>query len=359
MVPAATIDGRLLDEEGDPLAEQRIYLDGDVLPPSSSIVASAQTDSEGRFRFEDLTPGFERWLELPDGDDLAVPRTQTLKLDEGEDYRVVLQVATREGTGKMLRIASVNDSLGRDVLAQVIGNDPRARPYVDEAAAEKAREILDRLAEVNRYWFRGPSDKVKSFSYSFHLAGKEPRGITHQDYVDAKSWYREWYPKGISYTGGARVLASLRGRARFRDLQMDDEQIAIYFVLKHLPSTVAAGNGIAGTWSGFFNMRMHEGLIKLDAKRLTPLSVEYGKRRELYSDFVEIEEGHYVPRRIQILSPGMQFDFRFRVLQPDMWLFERSIGRSGIDEEQPVAWVTDVKINGEPAVARDRGKQRN
>jgi len=349
MVPAATMAGRLVDEKGVPLAEQRIGLDGDLLRPASSAAGSTTTDAEGRFRFDGMTPGLARWLELRKAKGIALPRTRPFTLDEGEDYQVVLQIRSQENAERMLRIASLKNSQGRDVLEQVLGDDPRARPFVDEELARQARKILSRAAEVNRYWFRALSDDVKSFSYTFHLADNEPRNITYKDYLEAKSWYREWYPKGISYTGGARVLVSLRERAEFRQVELGDDEIAIYFVLQGSPSTVAAGNGIAGTWRGFFSQGMREGILKLDAKRLTPISIQYGDRRELYSDYVEVADGCYVPGRIQIRA-NTDFDFRFRVLKPSMWLLDRSLRRSIQGEEEPVAWLTDVTINGEPAV---------
>jgi hypothetical protein len=73
-------------------------------------------------------------------------------------------------------------------------------------------------------------------------------------------------------------------KAKVRDLQIGDKQISIYFVLQGLPSTVAAGNGIAGTWNGFVQGMMKEGRIVLDAKRLTPISIEYGGDKERYDD---------------------------------------------------------------------------
>jgi protocatechuate 3,4-dioxygenase beta subunit len=353
LVPAAAINGRFLDEQGQPLPGQRIDLTGDELPPSSSVAASTETDDKGCFQFPDVTPGFVRWLEFHGERKLALPRTQSLTLAAGEQYELTLQIVSDEATGQMLRIACARDSHGQDVLDKISHDDPRALPFLSGQLAANAREVLSRMAEVNKCWFGGRPSDVKSLEYQFHLADGEPRRITEQDYSDAKSWYREWYAKGISYTGAARVLASLRDRAKFRQVQRDEEQVTIYFVLQDLPSTVAAGNGIAGTWKGFFNAKMLEGVLQVDARRYTPISIEFGDRRELYDDYVEIKPGQFVPRRIQILSPGMDFDFRFRTLQPGLWLFDRSYGRWAPRAQDPVAWLTDVMVNAAPAVVAE------
>ena len=47
----ATIEGRFVDEFGRPVAGESVRLDGEELPPSRSVLDSAETDDEGRFRF--------------------------------------------------------------------------------------------------------------------------------------------------------------------------------------------------------------------------------------------------------------------------------------------------------------------
>lgn len=61
MVPAAAVEGRLMDKEGRPLAGWSVSADAEELPPSSSVLASAETDAEGRFRFGELPTG-EVWF---------------------------------------------------------------------------------------------------------------------------------------------------------------------------------------------------------------------------------------------------------------------------------------------------------
>jgi len=346
MLPAATIRGRLVDEAGRPLAEKQLYLEGDQTPPGANVAGSATTDQEGRFELRQVPPGRAWWLRLTERD-LALPRTQPITLAPGEEYQLMLRATS--GDGGMLRIARLKNSQDREVSAEMIGDDPRARPFVDAETTAKAREILAQMAKVNRCWFSVPSADgdsatgVKSFSYTFHLKGEEPREVTYEDYVNAKSWYREWYPKGISYTGAARVLTSLRERARFRDVQIGDEEISLYFVLEGA-STVAAGNGISKTWSGFLSNPMKEGRIKIDGKRMTPISIEYGERKEEYDDYVAVAPDSYAPLSVQITG-SMQFRWRFCVWKPGLWLFDNSAS----DSDEAVAWTTNVYVNGQPA----------
>lgn len=167
-------------------------------------------------------------------------------------------------------------------------------------------------------------------------------------YTSSSHRYSEWYPKGISYTGGARVLTSLRSRAKFREVRIGDEQVSLYFVLKGLPSKVAAGNGISRTWHGFSSTMMHEGRLILDAKRLTPISIEYGGTSERYSDYVEVRPSCYVPLSICIGKPGTQYRWTFRVYKPGLWLFDKSHIQDSSDSREPIASVSNVNVNGRP-----------
>jgi len=64
LCPAAVVKGRLLDEKGDPVAKQSIYMDAAEHPPASSVFAGSETDADGRFAFDDLPPSMPLWLTL-------------------------------------------------------------------------------------------------------------------------------------------------------------------------------------------------------------------------------------------------------------------------------------------------------
>lgn len=53
MLPAAAMRGRLIDAEGKPLARRDIWLHGET-PPGQSVLASMQTDADGRFSYSKI-----------------------------------------------------------------------------------------------------------------------------------------------------------------------------------------------------------------------------------------------------------------------------------------------------------------
>jgi len=55
LVPAAQIQGMLIDKDGKPLANREIIMTGDRLGPGGSIYGAKRTDSQGRFTFKDVS----------------------------------------------------------------------------------------------------------------------------------------------------------------------------------------------------------------------------------------------------------------------------------------------------------------
>jgi hypothetical protein len=55
LVPAATLRGRLLKPDGQPLADREVVLVGDRLPPGAGIYGATKTDPDGAFTFRDVS----------------------------------------------------------------------------------------------------------------------------------------------------------------------------------------------------------------------------------------------------------------------------------------------------------------
>ncbi len=88
MLPAARIEGRLVDRKGNPIADDKIWLTGDELYPANSVLASIQTDKTGKFTVEDV-PCRTFWFTHSYGkrDEIA---TEPIKISAPVDYMVRL-----------------------------------------------------------------------------------------------------------------------------------------------------------------------------------------------------------------------------------------------------------------------------
>lgn len=102
MLPAARVEGELVDVAGQPLVGRQLWLDGEQLPPASSVLASGKTDEQGRFLFHDV-PLKRFWLGVREGTgevasepiSLSEAKTYHLRLvyhEENEERRLVVEV---------------------------------------------------------------------------------------------------------------------------------------------------------------------------------------------------------------------------------------------------------------------------
>jgi hypothetical protein len=91
MAPAASVQGVLVDENSQPLAERSVCLTGPTLPPACSVLAQVHTDSRGQFRFDSLNTDRQWQFEtsIP-GDIHADPKTELCTMDRPQVYHVRL-----------------------------------------------------------------------------------------------------------------------------------------------------------------------------------------------------------------------------------------------------------------------------
>ena len=223
---------------------------------------------------------------------------------------------------------------------------------------ERVREVLRQLKDANTYWFTSAvQKKVETCKYTFHLSDDKEIMIDWYDSTNPGSWYTEFYRKGISYIGVSRLLIVDIDGLRCTSVEENTETgiITFDFVLAQEWRN-AFGNGIAGRWSSWHDGGIGEGKAVIDTKTNTLIEIITQRYDEKFFDYVELEPGKFVPQRIVIdkhngqrdePEKGMYFDFRFKVYEPCVWLFDRSVPRDGGD---PIVWVDNVQINDKPAV---------
>jgi hypothetical protein len=91
MARAASVSGVLLDASGKPLANKRVGVTGDEIPPSSSVFAEVKTDDDGAFEFKNLPTTYalkiysetaRNWRDWP---------SVTVKLGKPEHFKTRLE----------------------------------------------------------------------------------------------------------------------------------------------------------------------------------------------------------------------------------------------------------------------------
>lgn len=210
---------------------------------------------------------------------------------------------------------------------------------------ERGEEILRKMVEVNQYWLFGPTSDVKNYSYEFLLVDNAPRTIEVSKPANTSSSFRQ----GISYYTVLHKLASEPASAVITAIQEDGRTIRLDFSLKD-SMKIACGNGISGTWRGYFSSRVDMGSLWLDAEKMVPIKTVSGQVEEYFSNYVTLEQFHYVPLVIRIDQGDMHFIWKFNLYEPGLWLFDMAdyqLREEGV--KLPVASVENVKINTKPA----------
>ncbi|MHC4181271.1 MAG: carboxypeptidase-like regulatory domain-containing protein, partial [Planctomycetota bacterium] len=340
MVPALSLEGEVVDERGKPIADKQLWIQGEKMRPSSSVLAGGKTDHQGRFRFEGVPPNYPWWFSIRDQG-----RTQPITFPGPGAYRVKLQLAHYARYNlDVFRITSVTDPQGNEVGDKLVGDDPSARPPVSEDLQEQGRGYLRKMAAASRHWLGPPPAEVRNYEYRFRLGDGEPKVYT----VDDASRVAGSIRQGISYLGTPHVLASRPQKVVFRQVEVGPQTILLRFLVQDAVK-ITAGNGL-GPWAGYFNTPLREGLIELDKTTCRPVRTDIGNVQETFSRYVGLGEGRFVPQAIRIQKGSTDWNWKFRVYQPGLWLLAE--GRSGDPEGQrkPRITVDEVMINGRLAV---------
>jgi hypothetical protein len=227
--------------------------------------------------------------------------------------------------------------------------------WASEDDENRVREVLRKYKAANSYWLDWYPKDLPKFGYTFHRQGADPEVLTYKDIKAAGNWYAEFYRKGISYIGVSRLLViDIDGLHCTRVAEnIETETLEFDFVLKQERMN-AFGNGISGSWLGWFNGVIDKGTAIFDTKTNTVKEIRTKNYDERFSDYIELKPNQFAPRRIVIdYHKGkkndhseMFFDFRFKVYEPCLWLFDRSVKP---DEKDFPVWIDHVFVEDKPA----------
>ena len=203
----------------------------------------------------------------------------------------------------------------------------------------RGQAIIRRFVEVNRYWLIGPPAAVRQFSYTLNrLGAKEEFAVP--DPMKAPRARRT----GVTYYTMLHHLAAKPESATVRSITEEGGRIRLTLAFDP-PMAVECGNGVENSWSGYFSFLGDAGYLVLDANRFVPVeagiqwrdNVAMGKVTETFAEFAQVDAGHSVPLAITIQDDETRFDWRFRLYEPGLWLFDE-----GRYDERRLAWVEQV-----------------
>jgi len=232
--------------------------------------------------------------------------------------------------------------------------------YVDAELEHHAHIALKTMAERCKFWLLADSDDVETWSYHFKCSrpAQEDENREIDISITNKGRKRE-KTTGTTYITPLQQLAALAmdddlaDQIRFKSVNINDKEVTLHFIVPDKPLRYEVGNGMSGSWLGYFSMSVKEGQLILDRKTLLPKLVQGvgSKIAERFSNYVKTGEGTFAPKRIRVLHDDMIFDMQFKIWQPGLWLLDKSsyiYDEEGGKYESTVE-ISDVKINNEPA----------
>lgn len=203
-----------------------------------------------------------------------------------------------------------------------------------EAAPLTPQAVWEKMREANRYWLGGPPERVGTYQYVFHLGDNPPMAVKVVDPKRVGSSKRQ----GLSYHSPLHAALQNPGEVKATSATQTPEGVVL--TLSFDPTAkVAYGNGVEGTWRGYFSTLCAEAKVEVDTTRWVPKKVTFEGVKESFGDYVEADPGHWVPLSVGIVHGEMKFEWLFKLYRDGLWLLDRSEYRGA-----RVAWVDGVEV---------------
>ncbi|MCK4887859.1 MAG: M56 family metallopeptidase [Planctomycetes bacterium] len=280
---------------------------------------------------------------ISDCDSLVIKRIQNyLDGSVAEDGNKVLSIVKPEvieAANDQTRVVAVEDS-------QTVVN-------------AKGQDLLKKMAEVNRYWLIGPGSDIQQYSYDFNLYLDVRRDESPKKYsydISNPSKASQTIKQGVYYYSALHKLAKEPEAACVTKIEKHGSMLKIDYSF-YEPIKCGVGNGISKIYLGSFTRRIKYGSLWIDSEKNIPIRIKSWDEpddksanycEESFSDYVSVGGSDYVPLKVEINSGEMHFDFRFRVSEPGLWLFDRSSYKLNRWQLPLVASLSNIKINNKP-----------
>lgn len=204
--------------------------------------------------------------------------------------------------------------------------------------------LIKAMAERSAYWRTPASPELKTLEYTY-LLGHNPQEVSLQA---GKSKVRAGLWHGCTLYTGVHQL--LRAPDRFSTVVTEDPGGQTLTVSAKLPTddtenvAIEVGNGIDGSWRGYFSHSTREVVVTVDKTRLVPLEEKSGPTTVRYSEWQEVSPVRWVPRTIDVLKGKTHYRMHFEWAGNAAWLltYAEAISRDGAET---IARTKNVKVN--------------
>jgi HEAT repeat protein len=213
-----------------------------------------------------------------------------------------------------------------------------------------ADQLVEQVGARCRVWLDQPGPELKSLRYKFHLSGDE-RVVELSP--DGRRVRRGMWQGATLYTG-LHALAGAPGAftAAAERIEQDAAYSTPFIRLTLRPKDsehafrLEVGNGIDGSWRGYFVHSSSEMQLDLGPETLLPARELHQHSQFEFRDWQEVKPGAWAPRLVVVTRGDMAYRMHFAWQGGAAWLLTHAEIIDG-DRVRPVAQVSDVRVNDE------------
>lgn len=209
-------------------------------------------------------------------------------------------------------------------------------------------QLVQQLAERCRVWLAQPGTELKSLKYTFHLGGRE-RVVELGP--DGRRVRRSVWQGATLHTGLDALAAAPDAFEATAERITDDPTYAEPFIrLTIRPKApdqslrLEVGNGIDGSWHGYYTHSSKEMRLDLDPETLLPVRELHQGSQYAFRDWQEVKPGAWAPRLVVATRGESDYRMHFAWQGGAVWLLTHAEIVSG-DRVRPIARVSDVQVN--------------
>jgi hypothetical protein len=209
-------------------------------------------------------------------------------------------------------------------------------------------QLVRQLTERRHPWLLPPGPELKSLRYTYHLRGDErvvelARGAKG---VRLGMW------QGATLSTGLRALVASpeKFQATGRRIEIDPTYAVPFLRLTVRPKApddsfhLEVGNGIEGSWYGYYTHPSQEMTVDLDPVTLLPLRELHQDSQYTFGDWQEVKPGVWIPQLVVATRDDAEYRMHFAWQGEAAWLLTHAEVVRG-EHVSPIARVSDVLVN--------------
>jgi hypothetical protein len=213
-----------------------------------------------------------------------------------------------------------------------------------------ADQLVEQLAARCRVWLEQPGPELESLRYTYHLGGDE-RVV---ELTPGGGRVRRSVWQGATLYTGFHALAGAPSAftATVERIEQDAAYSTPFTRLTLRPKDpeqsfrLEVGNGIDGSWHGYFTHSSPEMQLDLDPETLLPVRELHQHSQYEFRDWQEVKPGAWAPRLVVVTRGDALYRMHFAWQGDAAWLLTHAEIVDG-DRVRPVARVSDVRVNDE------------